>query len=62
MNNNIFKYIDARGKYSPKMSENRRIELENSGNDSAKSQLKSLNYTDIWNRIRDEYVQTILRR
>ena len=57
MNNNINLYIGKSGKYSPKMSENRRNELKNFGSESGKNQPKKLNNIDIWNSIREDYAR-----
>lgn len=56
MNNNNNIYFTKNGKYSPKMSEKRRIELKESANGSGKSLVKKLNISlsssDIWEKVR----------
>lgn len=47
MNNNISLYIGKNGKYSPKMSENRRTEMKNSGAVKQKAKSKPLEWNDI---------------
>lgn len=63
MNNNNSIYFTKSGKYSPKMSEKRRMELKDSANESGKSLIKKLNNTtnmsDIWEGIRNDYAKLV---
>lgn len=61
MNNNNSIYFTKSGKYSPKMSEKRRMELKESANESGKSLVKKLNnptnMSSIWETIRNDYAK-----